>query len=228
MSADQLLSGTAAYQLQYHPSSPLTSPTPSSSVDNDNEQLSLEEAIHDPTIWHRLHRPSSNRRRRTHDPTNYGPYSYVETNSANDVYTENCDDPTAPPFTVTTATEEEDENGEDDDDDEDSEPPPSAAIIADRLRRESRWRAESDDDQDDDDDDVMSRFGGLRRAPPLDYTSYSDWRESLRASQLGGPSRIAPVNVTRTPGSEDVIVPHARFFIKKNRHKITIKFQPAV
>ncbi|KAF2128294.1 hypothetical protein P153DRAFT_292698 [Dothidotthia symphoricarpi CBS 119687] len=224
MSADHLLAGTSAYHLQYRTQSPLTSPTPSSPADDDddNEQLSLQEAINDPTLWQRIRRASASSAQ--HPATTTHTYSYPtnEHDPNDDNENDICDDtasPAPPPFTVTTATSDDSAPSTDDEDTD----IPSAAIIADRLRRESRWRAESDDD---DDGDIIPRFGGLRRAPALDYSSYGEWRErreALRAAQLGSPSRIEPGG-----GDAGVIVPHARFFIKKNRHKITIRFQPAV
>ena len=129
--------------------------------------------------------------------------------------------PTPPPFTVTTASEEEesDSNAE----------LPSAAIMADRLRRESRWRPDSDDEEDE----IIPRLGPLRRAPALDYTTYGEWRERrerylepIRASRVGAPSRIEPSEPV--PDAESLIPPHARFFIAKNKNKITIKFHPAM
>jgi hypothetical protein len=117
--------------------------------------------------------------------------------------------PTPPPFTVTTAASSE----EDSDSNEDL---PSAAIMADRLRRESRWRPDSDED----DDEAIPR---LRRAPALDsgtYYRYGARMEPIRASRVPAPSRIEQ--------SQSCVAPHARFFIAKDRNKITIKFHPAM
>jgi hypothetical protein len=50
MSADDLLTNTSSYNLQYGNSSPLTSPTPSS-PNEDNEQITLREALGDPSVW---------------------------------------------------------------------------------------------------------------------------------------------------------------------------------
>ena len=49
MSADELLSGTSAYNLRYD-SSPPTSPASSSPIEA-NEQISLREALEDPSVW---------------------------------------------------------------------------------------------------------------------------------------------------------------------------------
>jgi hypothetical protein len=101
--------------------------------------------------------------------------------------------------------------------------------MADRLRRESRWRPDSDDD----DDEIAPRLGPLRRAPALDYSTYSEWRERrerylepIRASRVTAPSRIEPSEPV--PDAEPLIRPHYRFFIGKNENKITIKFHPAM
>jgi hypothetical protein len=248
MTADELLAGTAAYRLQYDGYiSPSTSP-PTSDTDHD-EQLSLREALEDPDVWQTsrrnepddvearierlrirtriLNAESSLRaeldRRRT---------QFISADADDDVFGDNCDyiadgsysaaagisAPTPPPFTVTTASEDEESDSNED--------LPSAAIIADRLRRESRWRPNSDDEEDE------PRFGPLRRAPPLEYTSYREWRrrqdhqtEPIRAPRLGGPSRIEPFDAA---ANQSVIQPHARFFIEKNKNKITIKFHPAM
>jgi len=135
--------------------------------------------------------------------------------------------PTPPPFTVTTAASEEESS-------DSNEEQPSAAIMADRLRRESRWRPDSDDDDEDDDDDrIVPRLGALRRAPALDYSTYGEWRERrerhlepIRASRVAAPSRIEPSEASAD--TDMLIPPHARFFIAKNKNKITIKFHPAM
>ncbi|KAF2854350.1 hypothetical protein T440DRAFT_552216 [Plenodomus tracheiphilus IPT5] len=127
--------------------------------------------------------------------------------------------PTPPPFTVTTATEEEESDS--------NEEISSAAILADRLRRESRWRPDSDEE---DDGRYTPPLGSLRLPSALDYSTYGEWRERrerymepIRATRVATPSRIdAP---TATDG---LIHPHARFFIAKNKNKITIKFTPAI
>jgi hypothetical protein len=250
MSADDLLSSTAGYDLQYASNSPIMSPSPSSPA--DNEQLSLREAIEDPHVWQHSRRgaqeemeerienlrlrtsrrnrhswaPSRSDRRRSQRQ------SY---DSDDDVYGENCDHvaedfqsggrrvsaPTPPPFTVTTASEEEESDS--------TEETPSPAVMADLLRRESRWRAATDDE----DEEIPPRFGGLRRAPNLEYSTYSEWRarrerhlEPIRATRIGTPSRIEPSETVQD--ADNLMPPHARFFIAKNKSKITIKFHPAM
>jgi hypothetical protein len=248
MTADELLAGTAAYQLQYCSYSPGMSPL--SSTSDYDEQLSLREALEDPDVWQTSRRTESDdvearierlriRTRLLNAESNLRAEldrrrsDFLPADADDDVFGDNCDyiadgsysaaagvsAPTPPPFTVTTASEDEESDS--------NEELPSAAIIADRLRRESRWRPNSDDDEDE------PRFGPLRRAPPLEYTSYREWRrrqdrhaEPIRASRLGGPSRIEPSDTAAA--SETLIQPHARFFIAKNKNKITIKFHPAM
>jgi hypothetical protein len=250
MSADSLLSSTAGYDLQYSSHSPLVSPTPSSPA--DNEQLSLREAIEDPHVWQNSRqgaqeemeerienlRLRTNRRNRgswVHPGLDRRQNHLQPTQNDDDIYGENCDHgadesytslrrvsaPTPPPFTVTTASEEEESDS--------NEESPSAAVLADLLRRESRWRAETDDE----DDEIVPRFGGLRRAPALDYSTYSEWRERrerhaepIRAARIGAPSRIETPEPP--PEADNLIAPHARFFIAKDKSKITIKFHPAM
>ncbi|KAH8725223.1 hypothetical protein GQ44DRAFT_681563 [Phaeosphaeriaceae sp. PMI808] len=247
MSADDLLSSTAGYDLRYSTYSPAMSPSPSFPI--DEEPLSLREAIEDPIILQHSHqneeddleeRADNHRRRRMME-------SYVQTrihrvqnqlqptHNDDESYNENCEHitdesymgivrvsaPTPPPFTVTAASEE--------DESESDEDLPSAAIIADRLRRENRWRAESNDS----DDLGLPRFGGLRRAAALDYNSNNVWRGSrdrhiapIRATRIGAPSQI--LSSDHQLGTEKLTPPNARFFIAKNKSKITIKFYPAI
>lgn len=257
MSADDLLSGTSAYNLRYDTRSPLMSPTPSSS-NEDNEQISLREALEDPSVWQyshqgtqeemeerienlrlrseRLHaesahlmssmRSDSDRRRILRQMVEHEDGTEADNcdQAAEDLYSgaAGVSAPTPPPFTVTTAASEDDES-------DSNEELPSAAIMTDRLQRESRWRPDSDDE----DDEIVPRLGPLRRAPALDYSTYGEWRERrerylepIRASRVAAPSRIEPSD--RTPDAEPLIPPHARFFIAKNKNKITIKFHPAM
>lgn len=143
--------------------------------------------------------------------------------------------PTPPPFNVTTTSEEEEESSNDD--------YPNVETMADRIQREGRWRPGSDDE---DEDVAPRRSTGARFRQLLetaqfneDYEMYSrrsllgpryrnflDNNEPIRASRLVRPSHIEA-------GVEDiekghVLAPHARFFIKKNKSKITIKFEPAM
>ncbi|KAF9694866.1 hypothetical protein EKO04_007032 [Ascochyta lentis] len=144
--------------------------------------------------------------------------------------------PTPPPFNVTTTSEEEEEDSSNDD-------YPNVETMADRIQREGRWRPNSDDE----DEDVVSRRGtGARFRQLLEtaqfaddyemrsrriaigprYRNLLDNTEPIRASRLTRPSRIdAGIEDAETG---NVLAPHARFFIKKNKNKITIKFEPAI
>jgi hypothetical protein len=228
--------------------------SPSPSPTADDEQLSLREAIEDPHIWQHSRQGAQeemeerieNLRLRTNQRSR-GSWVHsgldhqqsqrqsTQIDEDDDVYGENCDHtteehytilrrvsaPTPPPFTVTTASEEEESDS--------NEETPSAAIMADLLRRESRWRAETDDE----DDEIVPRFGGLRRAPALDYSTYGEWRERrqrnlepIRTTRIDAPNRIHTPEPP--PEADNTILPHARFFIAKNKSKITIKFHPAM
>lgn len=143
--------------------------------------------------------------------------------------------PTPPPFNVTTTSEEEEESSNDD--------YPNVETMADRIQREGRWRPGSDDE----DEDVAPRRGtGARFRQLLEtaqftddydmrarrislgprYRNLLDNTEPIRASRLSRPSRIDAGMDEVEKGN--VLAPHARFFIKKNRSKITIKFEPAM
>ncbi|KAF2026083.1 hypothetical protein EK21DRAFT_75007 [Setomelanomma holmii] len=246
MSAKDLLSSTSRYDLQYSSQPAKESPAPSSPA--DDEELSLREAIEDRYIWQQFRQGAQeemeqrieNLRLRTQrqglEPWVHPEHDHIQSQhqsrrDADNMSGDICDypgivrvlAPTPPPFTVTTASDEEESESES------NEELPSAAIIADRLRRESRWRAETDDENEE----ITPRFGGLRRARALDYSTYDEWRERrqryaqpLRATQLDAPSRIQPSEPL--PETEGLIAPHARFFIARNKSKITIKFHPAI
>jgi hypothetical protein len=244
MSADDLLTNTSSYNLQYGNSSPLMSPTPSSPHE-DNEQITLREALEDPSVWQysrqgmqedmeerienlrlrseRINAESANlisslrsdseRRRIMRQMVEHEDEADGDScdHAAEDPYS-SISAPTPPPFTVTTAASSEEDS-------DSNEEQPSAAIMADRLRRESRWRPDSDDD----DDEAIPRLGPLRRAPAFDPSThyrYGSRMEPIRASRVPAPSRIEP--------SQSCVVPHAKFFIAKDRNRITIKFHPAM
>jgi hypothetical protein len=143
--------------------------------------------------------------------------------------------PTPPSFNVTTTSEEEEESASDE--------YPNVETMADRIQREGRWRPNSDDE----DEEVAPHLGtGARFRQLLETTQFSDdyemrsrritvgprYRslfdstEPIRASRLARPSHI-DVGVEDLE-SGTVLAPHARFFIKKNRSKITVKFEPAM
>jgi hypothetical protein len=240
MSADRLISGTAAYQIDYASRSPAASP----SISASDELLSLREAMDDPQTWEQSRRGMEEqiqrlRLRSRRLPTGMDPPS-LDRNTTNDsdsddALAENCpyhgDDGESiatglsiPPFTVT---------NEEDDDSDDNATMPSPAVMADRLRRESRWRPESDDEEDG--EDAFSRVP-LRRARGLDsWENFTErrWRsqrsqiDPIRATRLRTPSRIAPTEDATDPEA-GLIEPHARFFIARHKNKITIKFHPPI
>ena len=246
MTSDNILSGTAAYQLEYSSRSPAMSPTPSAP---DDQLLSLREAVEDPQVWMqsrqaaieerierlrlrrgRLRTEVAEREARYRDEwastnveeetTDYCPY-HIDEGEATAI---GVSAPTPPPFTVTT------ESGQEDSDENDTMP--SAAVMADRLRRESRWRPESDDGEDDG-HGLRYRFPPLRRSIALDFLDNERrWRSQRntdpirRTAPLRAPSRIEPKETDVE--SEGLIAPHARFFIARHKNKITIKFHPAM
>lgn len=283
MSADELLSSTAAYCMQYRSQSPLRSPSPLSHSEDDvsgEEPLLLREAMNDSRIWQQMsqahqatrmdtsdsleslqrrsdellravswlsnsdrldqlafdHLTRPERQQRPHSDSERRRILRQMVEHEEEQDADNCDHaadepynnalglsaPTPPPFTVTTATEEDESDS--------NEEMPSAAVAQDRRRRESRWQPESDEEEDE----YMTRIGRLHRVQALDYTAYDEWRERrengilepIRPARVATPSRIA---ITETPSPADgLIPPHARFFIAKNKNKITIKFTPAI
>jgi hypothetical protein len=239
MSAEELLTSTSGYDLQYTSRAPVMSPSPSPTV--EDERISLREAIEDPHIWQhsrpgaqeemeerienlrlrtaRLNRESSLRSAVRSERDRYRSRRQNAVDD-DDMYGDNCDNtaddsyagivrisaPTPPPFTVTAASEEEESDS--------NEELPTAAVMADRLRRESRWRAGSDDDEE-----AAPRFGEWRDRRDQHV-------EPIRATRTGTMSRLEPSEPL--PQADNLIPPHAKFFIAKNKSKITIKFHPAM
>lgn len=265
MDSQDLIKGTAQYQIRYNSSSPESSSASSPNL-RVREQLNFLGSLRNPDIW-----ASSRERarlmetlRNVHGWGSFG--SQRQANRGNpprgenehfrseelerrplgifrapsrsenryspqpgpavepSVNLENCDWPDVelpsnsadgngfipPPFIVTTETDIESSDGEE---------APSAAVMADRLRRDSRWMADTDEEDDDLGNTNIfwhahheSRFGG---------TGY------LRASQRNTPSRIGPKETT-SDDTDSLLAPHARFFIEKNKSRISIKFDPPV
>lgn len=222
------------------------------------EQISLREAIDDPDVWQHSRRPLQDdvetrierlrlRTRRLNQESHARAYAHQQRSSEPPMESDeeidfDCDytasagvsAPTPPPFNVTTTSEEEESSNDDF---------PNVETMADRIQREGRWRPNSDDEEED----VAPRRGtGARFRQLLEtaqfaddyemrarrislvprYRNLLDNTEPIRASRLARPSHI-------DAGVEDVerghvLAPHARFFIKKNRSKTTIKFEPAM
>jgi hypothetical protein len=258
MSPEKLLSGTSAYEIEYLPHDSTISPpspTPSLPRGEEDELISFQEAMLDEAVWERSRQALAERvssmRLRSQHPSTTGPSPVAQ-----DQQDEQLDDeddvinecpyhieegdanaagisaPTPPPFTTTMESEPEDS--------EESEALPSAAVMADRLRRESRYRSEGEDD-DDREDLIQHPLATLRRAEPLGsprlrsfHEQAQRWRnlqsgnniDPIRATRLRTPSRIEPKH--SRPESENIIQPHARFFIARHKNKITIKFHPAM
>ncbi|KAJ4353150.1 hypothetical protein N0V95_003622 [Ascochyta clinopodiicola] len=261
MSPEELLSGTSAYRLQHRPHSPSTSPSPRrGALVQNEEQISLREAIDDADVWQharrrmqddvesrierlRLRTRRLNQESRARAQPNHQRLSEASVASDEEMdfdcdYTTSAgvSAPTPPPFHVTTTSEEEEEESSNDD-------YPNVETMADRIQRDGRWRPSSDDE----DEDVVSRRGtGARFRQLLETAQFADdyemrsrriaigprYRdlldntEPIRASRLTRPSRIDATIEDAETGN--VLAPHARFFIKKNRNKITIKFEPAI
>lgn len=142
--------------------------------------------------------------------------------------------PTPPAFNVTTTSEEEESSNDD---------YPNVETMADRIQREGRWRPGSDEEDEHlasmqlsdarfrqylesaaftGDSEVRARRISLGPR----YRNRLDNTEPIRASRLSRPSRID--TGADGPDKGTVLAPHARFFIKKNKSKITIKFEPAM
>ena len=114
-----------------------------------------------------------------------------------------------------------------DDPSSDEEEPSSAATLADLFRRDRLpppYASSTDEDDEDGLERAMRRAG--RIGPPAGQ------RRSRRRAE---PSKIEVTNLSSVAGSEievdnvkDVLVPHARFFIEKERSVVSIKFDPPV
>jgi len=242
MTSDSLLSRTAQWQIKYPPQASLRSPDP-------NEELSLLESLRDPVVqraasrqqlrqqyrerrqaqltsriqesneermtrqWYRRHRsfhpmriPSSFDLENCDPPFRDLPQRDEDPASANAPTSAPTTAPTPPPFIVTT---EYDESSSDAD-----EASSNPAIMADRIRRDSRWRANSE--EEDEDLAAMNVF----------------WDQRHENRQLGGIGYIranrasSPTQVQASTG--DLLAPHARFFIEKDKSKISVRFDPPV
>ena len=113
-----------------------------------------------------------------------------------------------PGFTVTTTCT---------DPSSDEEEPSSAATLADRVRRD-RLPPPHEISSDEDTEDGLER--AMRRARAMGITSNHDYRINKRKTE---PSRIE-VKL----GEGDVLAPHARFFIERERSVVSLKFDPPV
>ncbi|KAF2490566.1 hypothetical protein BU16DRAFT_432512, partial [Lophium mytilinum] len=242
MESDELLSGTAGYQIDYNNKSGLHSSN-SSASSQDEEEISLAESLTDPAVWaaSRLGRAEAldqerdyvemqhqrlrwqRSRRRLHDelmheeprpPTRHDSPSNATINMA-----DNCDwpvaDSTHSSAGVSAPTPPPFTVTTESDGDSSEDEQPSAAVLRDRLHRDSQWRVDTDDEED-----------AARAAfwEPRDGRFGSSGY--LRATRRSTPSRIEPKDAS--PEADGLIPPHARFFIAKHKNKITVKFDPPV
>jgi len=140
--------------------------------------------------------------------------------------------PTPPPFIITT---------ESDDNESEPETHPRERMrdvyLTERLRREGRasyrrHSPEADDDADPNADDLD--FASLSHMMRDDR--YMTGRPNWRATRRSSPSRIEPslrdhnaLGMEHGPdGGEDRVRPLARFFIHRDKSRISINFEPAV
>ena len=114
-----------------------------------------------------------------------------------------------------------------DDPSSDEEEPSSAATLADLFRRDRLpppYSPSTDEDDEDGLERAMRRAG--RIAPPASQ------RRSRRRAQ---PSKIEVTALSNAAGPEtevdsvkDVLAPHARFFIEREKSVVSVKFDPPV
>ena len=127
--------------------------------------------------------------------------------------------PEAPAFTVTASCNEPSS---------DEEEPSSAATLADRSRRDRL--PQYDPSSDEDTEDGLER--AIRRARNMGASSSHGHRRSRRRAE---PSRIEVVIPPGVVGeksvdgeTKDVLAPHAKFFIERERSVVSVKFDPPV
>jgi hypothetical protein len=225
MSSESLSSGTSTYHIQYDPPPRTRSSSPSESS-RDHDDLPLIEALSDPIIWEasrarnellpglpplapirypgrRVARPRTPRvssLRAMHLSEN------EVTSSAQNTLPENCDYP--PPSEAGLGTTELT-----------TAPTPPPFTVT--------W--ESEDDGDADSTSYPSRRDHSSSDEDAEESAASLYRlnglTGRRPARRSSPGRIE----LRDAGEvEQILQPHARFFIGKNRNKITIKFDPPV
>ncbi|KAI9818542.1 MAG: hypothetical protein M1827_000601 [Pycnora praestabilis] len=252
MRADDLISRTAEYRIQYNPLPSQSSPSSNTTLDRPdgpdvsrlisssmNPQSGGPESgrrnrygANVPSWWpHRLHAPEQalfdlpRVEIEAHpgvDATEPCEYPLINL----DFSTENVvPAPTPPPlFSPFVVTQECS------DDSADEEEESSPATMADLSRRGFISSAYSDNEDDDDDGGMNPRRNdSMRMRPPG-----SHFRR--RPSRRRMPSRIEPTNplagdeVKEENDGEghDIMVPHARFFIEREKSMVSIKFDPPV
>lgn len=125
--------------------------------------------------------------------------------------------PSPPPFTV--ITDCDDKSGDEEDES-------SAAILTDRYRRDHLAVSYSSDDDD----------SGLSRSANIHHRMVPPPSGIRRHRQRATPSRIELSTYTNRshtqdgdpPATSEIMAPHARFFIQKERSMVSMKFDPPV
>ncbi|KAI9700388.1 MAG: hypothetical protein M1836_002403 [Candelina mexicana] len=148
-----------------------------------------------------------------------------------DSASQNVSAPTPPPFTVT--TECSDDSG-------DEEVASSPATMADRLRRDSLWYSPSEVEDDDDDGLGLAEPGPPLMGPPGHRPARRRVIPSRIEARPEPPSQAHAQVQTQASATEEevkqeddvqdqeIMAPHARFFIRRERSMISIKFDPPV
>ena len=147
---------------------------------------------------------------------------------------------TPPSFNVTIENSDSDAS----DDDQDTTPP---AVMEDRRRREVRWSTDSPSgDEDSEFVDLLRPSGSRTSAMAYAYAAQEGRRAAHRTRygydnpalyemsfERGWPGRRGgilkqPSRVLRHGRKEEMMVPHAKFFIEREKNKVVISFEPAV
>ncbi|KAK7707346.1 hypothetical protein SLS57_009367 [Botryosphaeria dothidea] len=237
MDSDALIAGTAPYQIDYGNTSSASSRASSTSSSSSRrpERISLLESLHDPEVlagmarrhdirdrldqqvredrearFARLLRMRRRLESRQHRDNNSDNCDYSESNDRPTIISPTAPTP-PPPLQGLHVTQEEDDQSSESEPDQ-----PSASIMADRLRRDSRWRAESEEEDYDDE---------MRNVNHLFWARRTD-AGIIRSARRSTPSKIEAEESAVADG--EVLTPHARFFMQKNKSKITIRFDPPV
>ncbi len=146
---------------------------------------------------------------------------------------QNASAPTPPPFTVT--TECSDESG-------DEELVSSPATMADRHRRDSFWFSPSEVEDDDDEGIGLAEPGpplmgppghrpARRRVIPSRIDARPETLSQAQAqdqTQAPAPSAEEDLKPEDDIQDQEIMTPHARFFIKREKSMISIRFDPPV
>lgn len=237
MDSESLVTGTAPYQIAYGASSSSSSRASSTSSSSPRrpDRISLLESLHDPEVLAGMARRHNYQdrmdqqvredrearfarllrmRRRLESRQNR------DSNSDNCDYSETTDRPAIispaaptppPPLEGLHVTQEQDDESSESEPDQ-----PSASIMADRLRRDSRWRAESEEEEYEDEMRNVNHLLWDRRTGP----------GIIRSARRSTPSKIEAEESAVVDG--ELLAPHARFFMQKNKSKITLRFDPPV